>query len=112
MVVSIVFACLALFSIGSMLAKRPWTLVPARRRTSPTVWDTPLFLETNMVITGGWALLFGAAAVLASVVPGWVNIIVGVGLAGLGSISHRVGSWYSSRRLKEMGLSDPPDAGS
>jgi len=43
------------------------------------------------------------AAVLASFVPAWVHIIFGVSFAALGSVSPRLGSWYSARRLKAMG---------
>ena len=100
---TIVFGGLAIISLVSMLAKRPWTIIPARRSYPPQVWATDLFLETNMVVTGVWTFLFAIAAVLASFVPAWVHVIFGVSFAALGSVSHRFGSWYSARRLKAMG---------
>jgi len=99
----IVFGGFATISFASMLAKRPWTIILARRNYPQEVWATDLFLETNMVVTGVWTFLFAIAAVLASFVPAWVHIVVGVSYAALGSVSHRFGSWYSVRRLKAMG---------
>lgn len=103
---TIIFGILTLISAGSLLIKRPWTIIVARRSTSPDVWSTDLFLETNMIITGGWAILFGGAAVLAAIAPTWVNIIYGAFLFILGVLSSRFGSWYSNRRLRATGLLD------
>ena len=99
----IVFGGFAIISFVSMLTKRPWTIIPARRNYPPEVWATELFLETNMVVTGVWTLLFAIAAVVASFVPAWAHIVLGVSYAALGSVSPRFGSWYSARRLKAMG---------
>jgi len=44
-------------SLASILIKRPWTMIIARRNAPPEVWSTGLFLETNMIITGAWTIL-------------------------------------------------------
>ena len=103
-----VFGCLAAISIASIIVKRPWTIVMARRSTPPEVWSTPLFLETDLVVTGAWALLFVVGAALVSLAPLWVNLSFGALLFLLGRLSPRFGSWYAARRLKAMGF---PDAG-
>lgn len=101
-----IFGLLALASLGSVVAKRPWTAVLARRHNPPEVWSTDLFRETNMLISGGWALLFAGAACLAALAPLWPNLVYGALLVLLGHYSSRFGAWYSTRRLRAMGLSD------
>jgi len=106
------FSLLALASLASVLARHPWTSVIARRHNPPEVWSTDLFRETNMLISGGWSLLFGGAALLAAVAPLWLNLGYGALLFALGRFSPRFGAWYSSRRLRAMGLTDhqPPES--
>jgi hypothetical protein len=101
----VILGSLALISVLSLLMKRPWTIIVARRSTPPEVWSTDLFLETNMIITGAWAALFFVAALLATLAPTWVNLAFGALLVALGFLSSRFGSWYSTRRLEAMGLS-------
>jgi len=101
-----IFGVLALASLASVLAKRPWTAVLARRHNPPEVWSTDLFRQTNMLISGGWTLLFAGAACLAAFAPLSWNLGYGALLVVLGSYSSRFGAWYSSRRLRAMGLSD------
>ena len=102
---SVILGSLALISLVSLLLKRPWTTLVARRSVPPEVWSTDLFLETNMIITGAWAVLFFVAALLASYASGWVNLAFGALLAILGFGSGRFGTWYAARRLEAMGLS-------
>ena len=64
----------------------------------------PLFLETNLVITGAWAVLFAVAAVLTVWAPAWVSLGYGIMLFIAGRKSPAVGTWYSQRRLRAMGL--------
>jgi hypothetical protein len=99
-----IFGLLALASLASVLARRPWTSVAARRHNPPEVWSTDLFRETNMLISGTWSLLFGGAALLAALAPLWINLGYGALLAALGHFSARIGAWYSSRRLRAMGI--------
>jgi hypothetical protein len=106
-----IFGLLALASLASALAKRPWTSVIARRHNPPEVWSTDLFRETNMLISGAWSILFAGGAFLAALAPLWLNLGYGVLLVVLGRLSPRIGAWYSSWRLRAMGLSgpQPPD---
>lgn len=97
-----IFAALALASLGSVLVRRPWTAVLARRSNPPEVWATDLFRETNMLMSTAWALLFAGAAGLAAAAPLWLNLVYGALLATLGHFSPRIGSWYASRRLRAM----------
>lgn len=101
-----IFGLLALVSLASVLARRPWTSIVARRHNPPDVWPTDLFRETNMLISGGWALLFAGAALLAALAPPWLNLGYGTLLVAFGLLSPRFGGWYSSRRLRAMGLTD------
>lgn len=54
---------LVLIAAGSMLARMPFTIQYAREQVDPQYWDSPVFLRTNYVITGVWALAFLVAAV-------------------------------------------------
>ena len=105
------FSLLALASLASVIARRPWTSVIARRQNPPEVWSTDLFRETNMLISGGWSLLFAGSALLAALAPLWLNLGYGVLLIALGHFSSRFGAWYSLRRLRAMGLAEhqPPE---
>jgi hypothetical protein len=100
-----ILGSLALASLASVLARRPWTSVLARRHNPPEVWSTDLFRETNMVISGGWAFFFAGASVMAAFAPLWLNLGYGALLVVLGYFSSRFGAWYSSRRLRAMGIS-------
>lgn len=102
-----IFGLLALASLASVLARRPWTSVLARRHNPPEVWSTDLFRETNMLISGGWSLLFAGAALLAVLAPLWLNLGYGALLFVAGHFSPRIGAWYSSRRLRAMGINEP-----
>ena len=102
-----IFSFLAVASLVSVLARRPWTSVIARRHSPPDMWSTDLFRETNMLISGGWSLLFAGAVLVAAVAPLWLNLAYGALLYPLGRLSSKFGTWYSSRRLLAMGLAHP-----
>jgi hypothetical protein len=99
-----ILGSLSLFSIVSVAAKRPWTIAIAKQHNPPEVWSTPLFLETNMLITGMWAALFAVGAILATAAGWWVNLAYAALLVFLGRRSPSLGAWYSTRRLRAMGL--------
>ena len=105
-----IFGLLALASLASVLARHPWTSIIARRHNPPEVWSTDLFRETNMLISGGWSLLFAGGALLGALAPLWLSLGYSVLLVSLGRFSPRFGAWYSFRRLRAMGLSgqEPP----
>ena len=102
-----ILGVLAIASMVSVVAKRPWTTFIAKRHNPPEVWSTDLFRETNMIISASWSFLFASAAMLAAVAPLWVNLAYGVFLFALGRLSPKFGAWYSSRRLRPMGLVGP-----
>src|ERR1700687_5614031 len=54
---------LAAFAVVTLLIRRPFTLAYAKDTTPRELWDSPLFLRVNYVISGVWAgtFLFSAA---------------------------------------------------
>ncbi|WP_433249893.1 hypothetical protein ACQPYK_03220 [Streptosporangium sp. CA-135522] len=54
---------LAVTAWGSLAVRRPFTLGLARRVTPREVWENPLFLRVNRVITAVWASAFTLTAV-------------------------------------------------
>lgn len=51
-------AGLLLIVLGSMAARRPFSLQYARQRVAPELWNQPEFIRTNYVTTTVWALAF------------------------------------------------------
>lgn len=94
-------------SLVTVVLGVPWTTYIARRHTPPAMWSTPLFRETNVVMTLGWALLFLAAAGVAAWTPLWVQPLVGAALYGLGRVSPCLAAWYAARRAPAMGMDLP-----
>ncbi len=45
--------------------KRPFTLEYAREHTDPSLWENPVFLNTNYILTAMWAVVFTINATLA-----------------------------------------------
>ncbi|WP_371476785.1 hypothetical protein [Kitasatospora sp. NBC_00315] len=57
---------LALIAGVSLAIRRPFTLGIAKQSTPPQIWDHPVFVRTNTVVTALWTLAFAVtAAVLA-----------------------------------------------
>ncbi|MGW2353035.1 hypothetical protein [Actinacidiphila glaucinigra] len=71
---------------SSLAVRRPVTLGIARATAPPAVWDNPLFLRTNVIITAVWAASFtvgaGLLAVLLAAAPHALAAIVAVKLCG------------------------------
>jgi len=97
-----VLGALSGLSLVSILLRRPWTIAIARRNTPPEVWSTRLFLESNMIITGAWTILFAMATVVSITMPRWVNLVLCIVYLFLGKFSTRFGLWYSSKRLNSL----------
>ncbi len=57
-------ATLAVSSWMTIALKKPFSLDYAREHTDPSLWDNPLFIRTNVIITSAWALVFTVNAVL------------------------------------------------
>lgn len=89
----------AVASAVSLALRRPWTAIPARRRLPEPMWAHPVFRETNMVLTAGWTVLFGAAALVSAGTPWWTSPIMGGVSAVLAELSHKVGGRYAAWRL-------------
>lgn len=98
-----IWLSLAVLSLLTVVARRPWTIAVARRSTPKEVWDLPVFHETNMVMTSAWAALFGIGGLIALVTPRWTSALVGVAAAGLGAVSPKVGQRYAMWRLTRSG---------
>ncbi|MCR5976632.1 hypothetical protein GDN83_02475 [Gordonia jinghuaiqii] len=54
---------LVCFALGSILLRQPFTLQYARETTEKELWDNPLFLRINYVITWAWVAGFGVSAI-------------------------------------------------
>jgi hypothetical protein len=61
---------LTVFALGTLLARRPFTLSYAKDMTPEEFWDTPGFLRINYVISAVWAAAFAFCAV-----AGFIGIV-------------------------------------
>ncbi|MEU4097699.1 hypothetical protein [Streptomyces sp. NPDC026673] len=77
---------LALTAWGSLAVRRPFTLGIARTMVPSQVWENPVFLRTNVIITAVWAASFTVNAVLLAallaVVPHALTAIIAVKVCG------------------------------
>jgi protein-S-isoprenylcysteine O-methyltransferase Ste14 len=93
--------------LGSLIARRPFTLQFAREQVPQEFWANPQFIATNYKITGVWAVAF-VILVLADVImaffpaiPLWVGIVVTI-LALAGAIWFT--RWYPRRVRRTLTL--------
>ena len=100
--ITYMLSSLSILSLASIIFKRPWTMMIARKSIASEFWSTSLFLETNMIITGIWTILFALAAFLSATMPPWVNLMVCAVYLFLGKFSPRFGLWYSSKRIRSL----------
>ena len=88
---------LLLVVLISLAVGRPFTLQYAREQVAPDIWNSPVFIRTNYVITVAWALAFAAmtaaefALLYAPDLPRFVGILAAV-LALVGAIKFT--GWY------------------
>jgi hypothetical protein len=54
----LIYAALAAVSFGSILAKIPFTLQYAREMVDRALWENPVFIRVNVLMTGVWSGLF------------------------------------------------------
>ncbi len=99
-----IYLTLSAVSALSVAVGRPWTSVIARLSNPREIWSSPVFLETNKVLTGAWAVIFGAAALVSEFGPPMLHIAAGVVMTAMGVASTRVGRWYSERKLEGLGI--------
>ncbi|MCV7278071.1 hypothetical protein H7J88_00160 [Mycolicibacterium flavescens] len=58
---------LAVFAVGTLIARRPFTMAYAKDTTPPEHWDTDAFRRINFAITGAWAGAFVVSAVAGGI---------------------------------------------
>ncbi|MGB4335031.1 MAG: hypothetical protein WBJ41_09365 [Chromatiaceae bacterium] len=56
---------LAIATWLTVLLKKPFTLDYAKQHTPPSLWSSPTFIWTNMVLTSAWGAVFTVNALLA-----------------------------------------------
>ncbi|MFS8114441.1 hypothetical protein QD460_22170 [Rhizobium jaguaris] len=84
----------------SIAIRRPFTLQYAREQVARELWDSPVFIRTNYVITWVWAFAFAVMAaadvvlLYAPDVPATVGIIATI-VALVGAI--RFTGWYPEK---------------
>ncbi|WP_156743948.1 hypothetical protein [Mycobacterium sp. 1164985.4] len=54
---------LAVFAVGTLIVRRPFTMAYAKDTTPREYWDTPPFRRINFAITGAWAAAFVVSAI-------------------------------------------------
>ena len=54
----LIYAGLALVAFGSILAKTPFTLQYAREMVDRKLWENPVFIRVNVLMTGVWGRIF------------------------------------------------------
>jgi intracellular septation protein A len=91
---------LAAVVLASLAARRPFTLQYAKEQVPEQFWKQPLFIRTNDIITGVWALEFllasacDAAAIYLPSVPLGAEVAVSIA-ALVGAIWFT--AWYPAR---------------
>jgi hypothetical protein len=66
--------------LGSLLARRPFTLQFAREEVAQEYWANPQFIATNYKITAAWALAFAVLVVADVVMAFFPAIPLSVGI--------------------------------
>ena len=70
---------LAVTAWTTLAAKRPFTLGIARRQAPASLWNNPVFLRINVVLTSVWAAAFTVtAAVLAAIAAAHLGAAVSI----------------------------------
>lgn len=49
----------------TVMFRKPFTMDYAREHTDPSLWKSPIFIRTNMILSSAWALTFTINAILA-----------------------------------------------
>ena len=108
----LIYATLAAVTFGSIAAGIPFTLQYARDMVDPRIQGHPLFLRTNLLMTGVWGGAFSLNLILCLValaVPGfWGRVVQSLTYAVLlAGIAFTL--WFPERVRREHA---PPPAGS
>jgi hypothetical protein len=90
-------AVLAIAALVSIAIGQPFTIPFAKRVAPIELWDTPVFLHINVVLSAVWATSFAAMAVAVAAVlalqPQAVEIVIAVQVLGF-VIPMRISRWY------------------
>jgi hypothetical protein len=90
-------AALAVSALVSIAIGQPFTIPFAKRVAPIELWDTPVFLHINVVLSAVWATSFAAmAAAIAAVLalrPQAVEIVIAAQVLGF-VIPMRISRWY------------------
>jgi hypothetical protein len=102
---------LLLIVLVSMAARRPFTLQYAREQVAPALWDSPVFVRTNYVITGAWALAFAVLVAADLMLVYWPEVpprmaIVATILALVGAVKFT--GWYPQHAKDAAGAGFAP----
>lgn len=49
----------------TVILRKPFTMDYAKEHTDPSLWNSPTFIRTNMILTSAWGLTFTINAILA-----------------------------------------------
>jgi hypothetical protein len=105
---------IALITLTSIAAHRPFTLAYARETTDRAYWDSPLFLRINYVISTVWAVAFVLTATVGYIGDGalhqpnniWTAWIIQIALVIL---AIKFTGWYPERATAEAQTDDHAD---
>jgi hypothetical protein len=103
---------LAVTAWATLAVRRPFTLGIARRQAPASVWDNPVFLRINVVLTAAWAAAFTVTAVvLATVSAAGLGAAVSVPVQIAGFVVPALfTARYPDRVRARMGATEEPAA--
>jgi hypothetical protein len=90
-------AGLMVIVLVTMAVGRPFTLQYAHEQVSSSLWSSPVFLHTNYIITGAWALAFLLLAIADWILlkaPGTPRVVGFAVIAALLYGAYKFTSWY------------------
>lgn len=97
---------------AGIVMKRPFTLEYAREHTDPSLWENPVFLNTNYILTTIWAVVFTINASLAwqrstrPALPGWGYETISYSLLVSAMFAS---TWYPQYGKKRREARTPPE---
>lgn len=98
---------LAVIAWGSLIVKQPFTIQYAKEKISPDLWQQPLFIRINQILTTSWAIIFTLCVLvhlsqhLLHIAEDWVPATITNTLSILGVIlTFKFPAWYKARKLE------------
>lgn len=96
---------LAVIMMITIVMRRPFTMVYARRSCPKEYWDSPLFYEVNQIIAAVWVV--GMLITTAGAYAGnslWPWIVQALGFAGPVLFTIRFPDWYQHFKMARGGV--------